>query len=93
VEVTEGRLNIDSASSSGSGVWEDVDCRKLVPENRRLRTLVGLNTGELNGDFCDDCVLALLSSGTESASRPEAEFEELVCFSDAGNGGIGMRVR
>jgi hypothetical protein len=54
VEVTEGRLHIDGVSSSGSGVWEDVDCRKLVPENRRLRTLVGLNTGELNGDFCDD---------------------------------------
>jgi hypothetical protein len=26
--------------------------RKVVPENNRLRTFVGLNTGELKGDFC-----------------------------------------
>jgi hypothetical protein len=47
-----GRLNIDDESSSGSGVWEDKEHRKLVPENRRLRTFVGFNTGELKGDFC-----------------------------------------
>jgi hypothetical protein len=26
--------------------------RKLGPENSRLRTFIGLNTGELKGDFC-----------------------------------------
>jgi len=53
-EAIDDRLNIDGESSSGSGVWEDKEHRKLVPENRRLRTFVGLNTGELKGDFCDN---------------------------------------
>jgi hypothetical protein len=29
-----------------------METRKLVPENSRLRTFVGLDTGELKGDFC-----------------------------------------
>jgi hypothetical protein len=49
-EATEGRIN--GETSSGSGVGEDKEHRVLVPENRRLRTYVGLNTGELKGDFC-----------------------------------------
>jgi hypothetical protein len=51
-EATVGRLDIDGSSSSRSGVWEGKEPRMLVPENRRLRTFVGLNTGELKGDFC-----------------------------------------
>jgi len=34
----------------------------------------------------------VISSGTERASRPEVEVEELVCFSEAGKGGTGIRV-
>jgi hypothetical protein len=59
----------------------------LVPENRRLRTYVGLNTGELEGDFCGNGTLTLGSSGTGRGSLPEA----FVCFNEAGKEGLGIR--